>query len=119
MAERSESVASADVGKGMDAGEIVGVQHGHGFVEIQRAHASVEDRAHFGVCLNVVKNGCAENFVEAGLSRLNGVMQTVPAGEQVVEHLRACAVGAGGVGAQSGRKRRVVEVAIRGFLKKP
>jgi hypothetical protein len=31
--------------------------------------------------------------------------------------LRARAVGARGVGAQGGRKRRVIEVAIRGFLK--
>jgi hypothetical protein len=36
----------------------------------------------------------------------------------VVEQLRARAVGARCVGAQGGRKRRVVEVAILGFLKK-
>jgi len=34
-----------------------------------------------------------------------------------VEQLRARAVGARGVGAQNGRKRGVVEVAIPGFLK--
>ena len=36
----------------------------------------------------------------------------------MVEQLRAGAVGARRVGAQSGRKGRVVEVAILGFLKK-
>lgn len=48
-----------------------------------------------------------------------GVMQTLPARKEVVEHLRACAVGTWSVSAQGGRKRRVVEVAILGFAKKP
>jgi len=34
-----------------------------------------------------------------------------------MEHLRARALGAGGIGAQNRRKRSVVEVAISGFPK--
>lgn len=36
----------------------------------------------------------------------------------MVEHLRACAEGIRSVGAQGGRKRRVVEMAIFGFAEK-
>lgn len=85
---------------------------------IEGRHASVEDRTHFRVRLDVIEDGHAENFVETGLAGLNGVMQAIPTGKQVVEHLRACAEGTWSVSAQGGRKRRVVEVAILGFAKK-
>jgi len=101
----------------MYAGEIVDVQHGGGFIAVQGGHAGVENRAQFRVRLKVVENRCAENFIETGLARLKGVMQAVPGGKQMVEQLRARAVRAPGVGAQGGRKRGVVEVAILGFLK--
>ena len=67
--------------------------------------------------LDVVENGRAKNFVETRLARLNGVMQAIPTSKQAVEHLRACAEGTRSVGAQDGRKRRVVEVAILRFAK--
>ncbi len=79
--------------------KLVGVQYRRGFIEIQRTHTGVEDRTHFRVGLNVVENRCAENFVETRLAGLNGVMQAVPAREQVMKHLCARAVGAWGVGA--------------------
>src|ERR1700757_2441281 len=85
---------------------------------IKRRHSRVEDGTHFRVGLDVVEDGRAENFVEAGLARLNGVMQAIPTSKDVVEHLRACAEGTRSVRAQDGRKRRVVEIAILGFLKK-
>ena len=82
---------------------------------IEGRHASVEDRTHFWVRLDVVEDGRAENFVETGFACLNGVMQAIPTSKQVVEHLRACAEGTRSVGAQGGRKRSVVEMAIVGF----
>ncbi len=86
---------------------------------IEGRHSSVEDGTHFRVRLDVVEDGRAKNFVETGLAGLNGVMQAIPTSKHVVEHLRACAEGTRSVGAQGGRKRRVVEVAILGFRKRP
>jgi len=75
------AVPSADIGQDIYAGEIVSVQHGGGFINIQGGHAVFEDRTHFRVRPNVVENGCAENFVETGLASLHGVMQAVPGGK--------------------------------------
>src|SRR6185295_17103414 len=109
-------VAAADVGDGVEGGEVVGLDHGGGFGAVDGGHGLVEAAAVVGALGEVVEDGCAEDLVEAGAAGFDGVGELREGGvAEVADHEGGGVLRAGDVGAQALAQLGVGEAAGGGL----
>lgn len=78
-AGQSRAGAAADVGQGLDAGEVVGVEDRPRFSAAEAGHRGVEDPGLLGVFAQIVEDRPAEQPLEGRLAGPHGLEQVAPA----------------------------------------
>ena len=72
------TVASADVHKFFESGEVVGIEHRVGFGPMMAGHRFIEDRAPLRMFAEVFERRHAERLTEPGVTGPNGIEQPAP-----------------------------------------